>query len=74
MVVTFIGIVVPLIVSKAMLVSAVVAGTVAVLLHSLPNQVGLISGALAGIAAGVLVETVFSKSPTTDKQSKGSAQ
>lgn len=74
LVVTFIGIVVPLIVSRAMLLSAVVAGTVAVLLHSLPNQVGLMSGALAGIAAGVLVETVSSTNSTQENQRKGSTQ
>lgn len=56
MVVTFIGIVVPLIQSRPMLFSALVAGMVSVLAYSLPNKGGLMVAALAGIAAGVVLE------------------
>jgi len=59
MVVTFIGIVVPLVRTHPMLLSAVVAGIVAVLAHGLPNQSGLMVAALAGIVAGVVAEAVF---------------
>lgn len=59
MVVTFIGIVVPLIVTRPMLLSALVAGIVAVLAHGLPNQSGLMVAAFAGIAAGVVAEALL---------------
>lgn len=57
MVVSFIGIVVPLIITVPMLACALVAGIVALAAHSLPNQLGLMLGALAGIASGWLLET-----------------
>ncbi len=56
MVVTFIGIVVPLIRRWPMLVCALVAGAMALLLNGLPHQLGLILAALCGIVAGVLIE------------------
>jgi 4-azaleucine resistance transporter AzlC len=56
MVVTFIGIVVPLIQSRPMLLSALVAAVVSVLAYALPNKGGLMVAALAGIAAGVALE------------------
>lgn len=52
---TFIAIVVPLIDSRARLVAALTAGTVAVLLAGLPYKTGLFAAALAGLAAGALV-------------------
>lgn len=58
MVVTFIGIVVPLIVNMPMLVAAIVAGGVAVLAHGMPHNLGLIVGAIAGILAGYWLESV----------------
>lgn len=56
MVVTFIGILVPMVVDRPLLVAALVAGTVALLAHSLPNQIGLFLAALLGIAAGIIAE------------------
>lgn len=56
MVVTFIGIVVPLIRSWPMLLCACTAAVVALLFHELPHQLGLIIGAVCGIAAGTLAE------------------
>lgn len=56
MIVTFIGIVVPLLREVPMLLCAVVAGAVSFLLREWPNQIGLMLGALAGIAAAMLVE------------------
>ena len=57
MVVTFIGIVVPLVVNRPMLVCVVVAGGVGVLANGLPSNLGLMVAALTGIAAGYLAET-----------------
>jgi 4-azaleucine resistance transporter AzlC len=56
MVVTFMGIVVPLIITRPMFASAVTAGVVAVLANGLPNKMGLMLAAIAGIMAGVIVE------------------
>lgn len=56
MVVTFIGIVVPLIVNRPMLVCAVTAGVTAVLARDVPNNLGLMLAALVGILAGVGAE------------------
>ena len=56
MVVTFIGIVVPLVVTVPRLLSALVAGLGAVLLAGLPNGSGLLIAMLAGIAVGYLAE------------------
>lgn len=56
MVVTFIGIVVPMIISRSMVVCAIVAGIAAIFAHGLPNQSGLMVAALVGIVAGVLAE------------------
>ncbi|MBI5669567.1 MAG: AzlC family ABC transporter permease [Chloroflexi bacterium] len=61
LVVTFIGIVVPLLVTRPMLACTVVAAVVAVLANGLPNKLGLMVAALAGIAAGMLVETVLNR-------------
>lgn len=56
MVVTFIGIVVPLIVNRPMLVCALVAAVTALITNPMPNKIGLMIAAAAGIAAGVWVE------------------
>ena len=56
MVVTFVGIVVPLITTRPMLLCALVAGSVAVLAAGLPSKLGLIVAAVAGMAAGVIAE------------------
>jgi predicted branched-subunit amino acid permease len=56
MVVTFIGIVVPIIRTRPMLACAVVSAVTAVLTYNLPNKAGLMVAAFAGIAAGMIVE------------------
>ena len=50
--VTFIGMVVRDLKSQPMAIAVVVSGTVALLSHSLPHQLGLIVAAAAGITAG----------------------
>lgn len=54
--VTFIGMLVPLVKSRPVLVAVAVAAVVAVIAQPIPNQVGLIVAALAGVAAGVIAE------------------
>jgi len=56
--VTFIGIVVPLIRNRPMVVAAVVAGGVALLTFQLDNKIGLMLAAAAGIAAGYIAESL----------------
>jgi 4-azaleucine resistance transporter AzlC len=57
MVVTFIGIVVPLIITHPMLIAVIVAGSTAVLFDGLPNKIGLFIAAACGITAGYFAET-----------------
>jgi predicted branched-subunit amino acid permease len=52
---TFIAIVVPMIDSRALLVSALTAGAAAVALAALPYKVGLFFAALAGLVVGALL-------------------
>jgi 4-azaleucine resistance transporter AzlC len=56
MVVTFIGIVVPLLASAPYWAAAATAGLVAVLANPLPYKLGLMLGALTGIVVGVLLD------------------
>jgi predicted branched-subunit amino acid permease len=55
---TFLLLTLPLIKNSAGLVAAAVAGAVAMIAHPLPNGVGLMIGAVAGVAAGAAVLTV----------------
>ena len=55
--VTFIGMLVPALRSRPVLLSALVAGAAALLLHGLPNQLGLMAAALLGVGAGVLARS-----------------
>ena len=56
MVVTFIGIVVPLLINVPMLLCAVTSGAVALWLRDWPNQIGLMLGAVAGIGLAMLLD------------------
>ncbi len=56
MIVTFIGIVVPLIVRMPMLVAALVAITVALLARDMAHNFGLIVASVAGVIAGCIAE------------------
>ena len=57
MIVTFIGLVVPAIQTRPILVSVIVAGVVAVLAYPLENKIGLIIAAFCGVIAGLAAET-----------------
>lgn len=56
---TFIGIVIPYLITKPMWASVVTAGIVSILAAGLPHKLGLILAALAGVGVGVVCETVF---------------
>jgi 4-azaleucine resistance transporter AzlC len=58
MVATFIGMTIPYLTTRPMVATVVVSGGMALVARSLPHQLGLMVAALAGIAAGVGVETV----------------
>jgi 4-azaleucine resistance transporter AzlC len=56
MVVTFIGMLVPMLKDSPTLCAAAAAGVTALAANGLPHQLGLLLAALVGIAAGVLLE------------------
>lgn len=56
MVVTFLGMVIPMVKNRATLAAVIVSATVAVIGNGLPNKMGLILAALAGVAVGVTLE------------------
>lgn len=58
LVVTFVGMLVPGLRTRPLLVCALVAGTSAILFAGLPNQLGLLAATLAGVGAGMLAERV----------------
>jgi len=61
MVVTFIGILVPMVVNRPVLVAVIVSGVTSVAANGLPNQIGLFLAALLGISAGVFAERKSSR-------------
>jgi 4-azaleucine resistance transporter AzlC len=62
MAVTFIGMVIPYVVTRPMGLAVGVAGGVALVAHGLPHQLGLMAAALLGIAAGAIAESYLSPS------------
>lgn len=66
LVVTFIAIVIPMLITRAMLICAVVAGVTAILVYDLPNQSGVLLASILGIAAGFCAETVSSNRESTE--------
>jgi 4-azaleucine resistance transporter AzlC len=56
---TFIGMIVPTLKNRPMVLAALVAAVVAVVAHNLPNQLWLILAAIAGVIAGVIAERVW---------------
>jgi 4-azaleucine resistance transporter AzlC len=54
--VTFIGMVIPYLKNRPMWATTIVAGVVALVAYPLPHKLGLILAAVAGIAAGIMVE------------------
>lgn len=56
--VTFIGMVIPYLKNKPMWTAVILAGTVAVVAHSLPHKLGLMLAALVGILGGLVAEAI----------------
>ncbi len=56
---TFIGIVIPYLISKPMWASVITAGIVSIIAGGLPHKLGLMVAALAGVMVGVVCEKVF---------------
>lgn len=56
---TFIGMLIPLIVTRSIAICVLTAAVTTLLFHGLPNRLGLIVATLCGVAAGVLVEKWF---------------
>lgn len=69
MVVTFTGIVVPMIKNRPMLISALVAGVSAIVFQGMPNRIGLFIAGSLGILAGYIAETMLLDKKTADLQS-----
>lgn len=59
MIVTFIGMLVPLVKNKAAALSVLVAGATALLANGLPHKLGLILAALLGVLGGMLAEHIW---------------
>jgi predicted branched-subunit amino acid permease len=68
--VTFIGMLIPLVRSRPVLVCVLVAAVTAVLAHSLPNQLGLMVAALLGVGVGVLADTLNTKPTITEAEGR----
>lgn len=60
--VTFIGMVVPYVITAPMLITVLISGITALLAHSLPHQSGLLVAALVGVIAGATVELLTGES------------
>ena len=56
MIVTFIGMVVPMVKNKPILIAVIVAGVISVAANALPNQIGLFIAVILGITAGIITE------------------
>ena len=57
---TFIGIVIPYLVSKPMWASVITAGTISILAGGLPHKLSLMAAAIAGVIVGLFCEKIFS--------------
>jgi 4-azaleucine resistance transporter AzlC len=53
---TFIGMVIPYLINRPMVIAVCVAGLASLLAHGLPHQLGLMVAAIAGITAGMVVD------------------
>ncbi len=69
LIVTFIGMLMPLLKSRPVVLCVLVSGIGALLFHDLPNQLGLMVAVLAGIAAGIAAER-FSNEPESRETKK----
>ena len=65
LVVTFIGIVVPSVKNRPILIAVIVSAITATLTNSLPNKLGLFIAAILGVTAGLISETIGTREKTT---------
>jgi 4-azaleucine resistance transporter AzlC len=65
LVVTFIGIVVPSVKNRPILMAAIVSGITAALTNSLPNKLGLFIAAILGVIVGLISETIWTNEKPT---------
>ena len=56
---TFIGMLIPLIVSRSIAICVLTAATATIIFHGLPNHLGLIVATLCGVGAGMFIEKWF---------------
>lgn len=61
---TFIGMVIPYLISKPMWISVITAGVVSIAAYKLPHKLGLMVAAVLGVAAGIISEIVLSAAPS----------
>ncbi len=59
---TFIGMVIPYLVSKPMWISVITAGVVSIAAYNLPHKLGLMVAAVLGVAVGIISELFLSSS------------
>jgi 4-azaleucine resistance transporter AzlC len=59
--VTFIGMTMPYLKSRSMVVTILVAGAVSVIAFGMPNKLGLMVATMAGIGAGIITEKLWAK-------------
>ena len=74
LVVTFIGMLIPGLRSRPMIVCALAAGVAALLLAGLPNRLGLLAATLIGVAAGLLTERVTRSERADNHAGRGHEQ
>jgi predicted branched-subunit amino acid permease len=74
LIVTFIGMLVPLIKNRPALIAVVVAGATALLTYSLPNQLYIMVAALAGVIAGVIAQSLSPQAQEEPIIVEGSSQ
>ena len=63
---TFIGIVVPYLKNRPMIATALVASGLGLALYGLPNKLGLMIAALAGVATGFFLEQRLASNRITE--------
>ncbi|MBF0302325.1 MAG: AzlC family ABC transporter permease [Desulfamplus sp.] len=79
---TFIGMVIPYLVSKPMWFAVVTSGIVSILAGGMPHKLGLMAAAISGVAAGIVSEMFLSRSvfkmasidKTSDEQNMEAAE
>jgi 4-azaleucine resistance transporter AzlC len=72
MVVTFIGLIMPMLKDRPVVIAALVAGIVSVLTNGVPNRFSLLLGSMSGVAAGMIAESLRKPQPVVMMQEDAS--